>query len=301
MPYDGFGNFTRDYDFTADKLANIKIQSVRVDGECDNFADAFNQVVLRNGVVPMAGNLKLGNNSIIGIGAASEATPSISFSGDVSTGMFQPAPATIGFAVSGAEVTRLLGTGLQVTGLLSFPGDPTSGYGSPGAGLLTTTIAGAELGRWTATGLGLGTTTPRSKLDVAGIMSQRGAFEDCVIAAGALTGTVNIDYISAAVYILTTNAVGNWIFNIRGDGTPTTLDSLMTIGQMLSLAVEVPQGAAPFYCTAITIDGAAPASLKWQGGAPAAGNASGLDIYLIRVVKTAAATFQVRASLSQEK
>lgn len=278
MPgYDGFGVFTRAYNWTADKLALIKIQSARMDAEFDNYATAMNQVILRNGVAPFSGNLKLGNNSITGIASGAAATPSVQFSVDVTTGIFLAAAGVLGLAAAGVERARATATGFSVTGDLAVSGGMTF-----------------------ATNFGIGTLTPRSALDVAGIASFRGAFEDCLISATAITGAINIDYKTAPVIVFTSNAAGNWSFNIRGDGA-TTINSLMAIGQMLTLAVEVPQGATAYYCTTITVDGAAAAQLIWQGAAPTAGNVSGTDVYLIRVIKTAAATFKVRASQSQEK
>jgi hypothetical protein len=39
---------------------------------------------------------------------------------------------------------------------------------------------------------------------------------------------------------------------------------------------------------------------KWQGGtAPAAGNASGIDVYTYTIIKTGSATFTVLASLTR--
>jgi hypothetical protein len=268
MAFDGFGNFTRLHNWAADKLAAIKITAVRHDEEDDGFATAFNQVVLRNGVAPMTGDLKLGNNKITGIGAGTNLIPSLAYSADPTTGMFFPAAGVVAWSAAGVERIRAHNTGVSVqTGQL----------------------------------FGIGTNTPRTQLDVIGISSFQGAFEDTVISASALTGVVNIDYVTSAIVMYTANAVGNWTFNIRADAG-NTLNSIMQIGQTMTCAIEVPQGVTPYYCTTITVDGAAPAATKWSGGgAPTAGNASGIDTYLIRVTKTANATFQVRASLTQEK
>jgi len=40
---------------------------------------------------------------------------------------------------------------------------------------------------------------------------------------------------------------------------------------------------------------------RWIGGAPTAGNASGLDVYRFAVIKTASATYTVLASVTQYK
>lgn len=268
MAFDGFGNFTRVHSWVADKLATIKITAVRHDEEDDGFATAFNAVVLRNGVAAMTGNLKLGGNLITGIGGGSAGTPSLSYNGDTTTGVFFPSAGVMAFSAGGVERARANSTGFNI----------------PSGQLL-----------------GVATNTPRTQLDVVGIASFRSSFEDTVISAAAATGTINFDVTTSPLIMLTSNAAGNWTFNVRGDAA-NTLNSIMAIGQTLTLAAEVPQGATAYYCTAITVDGAAPAAVKWAGGgAPAAGNISGVDIYSIRVTKTANATFQVRASQSQEK
>lgn len=266
MPFDGYGNFTRDYNWTADKLANIKITSIRHDAEDDNFATAFNQVLLRNGVAPMTGDLKLGGGKITGIGSGTVAATALQFNADISTGVYLPAAGVLGFSAASVERGRFTNTGFSVTGKV-----------------------------------GINTAMPRTPLDMnGGLMSIRGVFEDIIVAATALSGTLNVDVLTSVAYMFTLNASANFTFNVRGDGT-NSLDSLMATGQMVTFAVEVPQGATPYYCTAITIGGAAPASIKWTYGAPTAGNASGIDVYLVRVIKTGDATFAVRASLSQER
>lgn len=265
MAFDGFGNFTRVHSWAADKLAAIKITAVRHDEEDDGFATAFNACMLRSGVAAMTGNLKMGGNLITGLAAGSAGAPNLSYTADVTTGIYYPAVGVIALSANGVERARANSTGFNVP-----------------AGQL----------------MGVGTNTPRTQLDVVGIASFRSSFEDVVISASALTGTVNLDATTAAVFSLTANAVANWTFNVRGDAG-NTLNSIMQIGQSLTMAIEVPQGVTPYYCTAITVDGAAVASTKWFNGAPTTGNASGIDVYTITIIKTGAATFKARASLSQ--
>lgn len=265
MPYDGFGNFTRSYNWTADKVALIKIQAARMDGEFDNYATALNQVLLRSGVAAMTGDFKAGGNKFTGIGLGTAGAPSLSVNGDTTTGLFFPTTATVALAGGGVERFRTTPTGAAVPSGQLF---------------------------------GVGTSTPRTQLDVVGFSSVRGIFEDTTLSASALTGTVNLDAVTAGVIIYSANAAGNWTFNVRGDAA-NTLNSIMGIGQSLTFAIEVPQGAAPYYCTTVTVDGAAPSQLYWFDGAPTAGNASGIDVYTITVIKTAAATFKVRASQAQ--
>jgi len=70
----------------------------------------------------------------------------------------------------------------------------------------------------------------------------------------------------------------------------------MQIGQSMTIAFLVTNGATAYYNSAVQIDGSA-VTPKWQGGtAPAAGNASSVDTYVYTVIKTAASTFTVLAS-----
>lgn len=262
MPFDGSGNFTRSYNFTADRNAAIKIQAPRVDGEFDNFSTAMNSTFLRSGVVAMAGNLKMGANSITGLASGSLGAPCLQFNADATTGYYLVAAGSMGFVMAGTERLRINTNGASIVGAL---------------------LIGNAVG------------TPRTTLDVGGITSVRAAFEDAVISATAISGTIQIDVKTAAVVVLDSNAAGNFVFNIRGDGT-TSLDALMAVGQALTLVVEVPQGATAYYCTSITVDSAAPSQTKWFGGAPTNGNVSSIDVYSITVIKKAAATFYVRAA-----
>jgi hypothetical protein len=119
--------------------------------------------------------------------------------------------------------------------------------------------------------------------------------ETNVVSATAATGTVNVDVSTSSVLIYTTNASGNWTLNVRGNNT-TTLDSIMSTGEQISVVFESPNGASAYYPTAFNIDGSAVVP-KWLGGtAPSSGNANATDVYIYTIRKTGAATFTVLAS-----
>jgi len=119
--------------------------------------------------------------------------------------------------------------------------------------------------------------------------------ETATVSATAATGTINLDALTQAVLYYTTNASANWTLNVRGSGA-TTLNSVMAIGQSLSVSFLVTQGATAYYNNAVTIDGVS-VTPKWQGGtAPTSGNASSVDVYTYAIIKTASATFTVFAS-----
>ena len=116
--------------------------------------------------------------------------------------------------------------------------------------------------------------------------------------ATAATGTVNYDVITQAVWNFTSDAAANWTLNIRGDGS-NSLNSIMDTGESITIAHMVPQGATPYYNSAVQVDGSSVTPI-WQGGsAPTGGNASSTDIYTYTVIKTGDATFTVLAAQTQ--
>jgi len=117
------------------------------------------------------------------------------------------------------------------------------------------------------------------------------------ISATAATGTVNLDTLTSASWYYTTNATGNWVLNVRGSST-TSLNSILTTGDSITVAFMATQGSTAYYQTSLQVDGTTSGvTVEWQGGtAPSAGNASGIDVYLFNIIKTASATFTVLAS-----
>jgi hypothetical protein len=116
--------------------------------------------------------------------------------------------------------------------------------------------------------------------------------ERTTVSATAATGTVNFDASTQGVLYYTTDASGNWTLNVRGT-SGTTLNSVLATGDAITIAFLVTNGATAYYQTAFNIDGSA-VTPKYSGGtAPAAGNASAIDIYTYTIVKTASATFTV--------
>jgi hypothetical protein len=120
--------------------------------------------------------------------------------------------------------------------------------------------------------------------------------ERMTVSATAATGTINFDAVTQGVLYYTTNASANWTLNIRGN-SGTTLNSILAVGDAITVTHLVTTGATAYYNSAVQIDGSA-VTPKYQGGtAFAAGNASSIDAYVYTVVKTAATpTYTVFAS-----
>lgn len=123
------------------------------------------------------------------------------------------------------------------------------------------------------------------------------ASEVVTVSATAATGTINYYATSQSVVYLTSNAAANWTVNLTGASTPVTLDTLLSTGQCITLVLMVTQGSTAYYNNVVQVDGTTSGvTTKWQNGAPASGNASGIDVYSYTVIKTGSATFTVLAS-----
>ena len=116
--------------------------------------------------------------------------------------------------------------------------------------------------------------------------------ERCDVSGGVLNGTSNLNLANNALIYYTSNSGGNWVWNMRADAS-TTLDSILTTGDTMTVAALVTNGGTAYYNTSITIDGNAQ-TVKWVGGnAPSAGNADSIDAYTFSIIKTGAAQFTV--------
>jgi len=126
------------------------------------------------------------------------------------------------------------------------------------------------------------------------------AAETATISATAATGTINYDVTTQSVLYYTSNASANWTVNFRGS-SGTSLNTLMSTGQSVTVAFLVTQGATAYYNNVVQVDGAS-VTPKYQGGtAWAAGNASAIDAYVYTIIKTGNAAFTVFASQTQFK
>jgi hypothetical protein len=121
------------------------------------------------------------------------------------------------------------------------------------------------------------------------------AAEVVTVSATAATGTIDYDITTQSVLYYTSNASANWTVNFRAS-SGTSLNTLMSTGQSMTVAFLVTQGSPAYYNNALTIDGNS-VTPKYQGGtAPTSGNASSIDVYTYTIIKTASATFTVLAS-----
>ena len=122
--------------------------------------------------------------------------------------------------------------------------------------------------------------------------------EVATISATAATGTIAYDITTQSVLYYTSNASGNFTVNFRGS-SGTSLNTLMSTGESMSVTFLVTNGATAYYNSAVQVDGNS-VTPKWQGGsAPTSGNASSIDSYTYVIFKTGSATFTVLASVTK--
>lgn len=120
--------------------------------------------------------------------------------------------------------------------------------------------------------------------------------EPVLVSATAMSAsTVNIDAKTNPTVYYTTNATANGTLNIRSTSSES-LDTLLSVGDMITATFMVTNGATPYRPTTFQVDGSS-ITPKWQGGsAPSSGNANSTDAYTITVLKTASTTFTMFAA-----
>lgn len=195
----------------------------------------------------------------------------------------------LGVAASGAngDITSLNGLTTPLAIAYGGTGATTSGAALTALGAIGLANANTFTARQTMSG---------SATDVG--IKLKNAIEAVTLSATAATGTINYNALTQSNLWYTTNASGNWTLNIRGDGS-TSLNTLLAVGESITVVFQVTNGATAYYQTAFQIDGNS-VTPTWQGGAaPAAGSANSVDAYAFSVIKTGVATFAVRASLSR--
>ena len=159
----------------------------------------------------------------------------------------------------------------------------------------TTTIAGLSVAQtFTAT-----QTFSGSSSALAMVLND--AAEVATVSATAATGTINYDITTQSVLYYTSNASANWTVNFRAS-SGTSLNTALATGQSMTVAFLVTQGSTAYFNNSIQVDGTTSGvTVRWLGGAPTAGNASGIDSYRYLIIKTGSATFTVLASVTQFK
>ena len=163
----------------------------------------------------------------------------------------------------------------------------------------TSAISSNHIADLAVTGNELGLNSVSSNNFTANIQFNSSRIIETVnVSTVAATGNVNIDLSNATVHYFTANTTANVTFNLRANAT-NRLDSILSNGQSISVAVGITQGATQ-YIANIYIDGVLQtANVKWMGNTRPSYNASignaFTDLYNITTIKTGSNAFVVLA------
>jgi len=125
---------------------------------------------------------------------------------------------------------------------------------------------------------------------IAGTTSLQQAFEKVTLTGTTASGTVPFDVMSQGVlWYNGASANSTWTVNFRGNST-TTLNSLLAVGQSVTVVYIASIASTSIYPISHQIDGSV-ITVRWQGGvAPSswAGAGQSFDVYTYTITKTAA-------------
>ena len=206
-------------------------------------------------------------------------------------------PISTGVSGLGTGIATALAVNVGVSGA---PVLVNGVLGTPSSGTVTNLTGTASININGTVGATTPSTVAATTISAAGTSSAK-AFktpniaEVNTVSATAATGTINYDVTTQSILYYTTNASGNFTVNFRGS-SGTSLDTVMSTGESISVTFLVTNGATAYYNSAVQVDGSS-VTPKWQGGtAPTSGNASSIDSYTYVIIKTGSAAFTVLAS-----
>lgn len=217
-----------------------------------------------------------------------------------------------GIAVPAGKTMFVFNNGTNVVDATTYLSSLTLGTdlavadGGTGASTLTGVLKGNGTSAFTAATAGTDYVAPGTATTFTALQTFAGTssnadlktsniLEVATVSATAATGTINYDVTTQSVLYYTTNASANWTVNFRGS-SGTSLNTIMSTGESLSVTFLVTQGSTAYYNSAVQVDGSS-VTPKWQGGsAPTSGNASSVDSYTYVIIKVGSASFTVLAT-----
>lgn len=123
--------------------------------------------------------------------------------------------------------------------------------------------------------------------------------ETVTLNGSAFSSPSNYDVLTQTIWYSTANASANFTLNIRGNSS-VTANALLSVGQSMTFALMVTNGATPYYPSAYQVDGTSITPKYLGGTAISSGNANSVDVYLYTLIKTAAApTYTLLATQSK--
>ena len=226
---------------------------------------------------------------------------------------FKNASGTVKLLASNAATSATVSSvAMSVPAFLSVSGSPITSSGTlavtysgtalpiANGGTGATTLAGANIPVVNATNTFTATQT-FSGTSSTFATSLLDANETVNVVGSAPSSTTNLYVQSGSVQYYTSNAANNFTVNLAFS-SGTSMNTALATNQATTATLVTTQGSTAYYATSVQVDGTTSGvTTRWIGGAPTAGNASGLDVYRFAVIKTASATYTVLASVTQYK
>jgi hypothetical protein len=145
-----------------------------------------------------------------------------------------------------------------------------------------------------------GLVTVANNAKITGVMSIGAVVERATITAAAPIAVTPFDVSAQAVQYYTSSNTTNFTLNVRGNAS-TTFSSMLAVGESVSIVLMVTNSTTAYFPNVYQVDGVVTGvTMKWQGGtAPAAGNASSIDMYGFTVLKTGASAYTIFGAQTQ--
>lgn len=103
--------------------------------------------------------------------------------------------------------------------------------------------------------------------------------------SGTTAAVRNLDVVTSSAWYTTADATHSWTLNVRGDSS-TTLNSLLPVGQSITVSFAATIGSTGVVQAGFTIDGTSQI-IQWQNALAPTANTSAIDVYTFTIVKTA--------------
>ena len=143
------------------------------------------------------------------------------------------------------------------------------------------------------------TITVNTSLSVTGTTVLGQAKERVTIVGAGAGGTITLDALTQAIVYYTSASSSNFTLNVRGN-SGTTLNSIMSVGESITVVLVSTQGGSSWYLTGVQVDGTATGvTTKWATLVPTSGGTNNIDSYTVTIIKTGSATYTALASLTK--
>jgi hypothetical protein len=137
MPFNGSGTYVPPGSPTFPPTPGSVISSTYFTTTINDLGSALSITFLRDGSLPLGGNLNLGGNKVTALGAGAVGALSINFNDDATTGIFLNGVGNLCFASGGATKLAVGSAGVAVTGTLSSTGALSTGGTFNAVGAIT--------------------------------------------------------------------------------------------------------------------------------------------------------------------